>query len=654
MPKVKNERKYAINNKLIMERWDYNKNNKLGLNPSELTEGSHVKAYFICPRCNNEWLGEIRYVVRYNGSCPFCAKIKRKENMYKTKISTSKKLFETNPELKEEWDYRKNEEIGLDPNMLVAGSNKEAYWICPLGHSFKAQINNRVSKHTGCTFCSGQAVLEGFNDLKTVRPDLLKEWDYVRNNDLGLFPNKISKGSHQKAYWICPLGHKYKKGIKERVAGHGCTQCAKESQTSFPEQAIYYYISKVFNEAKNRYGKPEIDIYIPSLKFGIEYDGLYAHKKKAKSEENKNNILKSRGIRLIRIKEVTKLKEDEENIIYCKTNANNTYLNDVIKKIEKMINKSYGSEINLNPNIKRDRIKIEEQYIFLKKQNSISILYPEIAKEWDYAKNGTIKPEYVSYGSSKKYFWICPKGHSYECSPKDRVKGKSCQICAGFRYIKGVNDLETKFPKIIKFWDYSKNKVKPCDIKYTNDNIYWWKCDKGHSYQTTIKTMIKYKECLACSKNLNILVQGVNDLKTVNPELSKEWDYSKNPKGPENYTYKSNLEVYWKCKKCNYSWKSRIHIRTNCPNCKKNALMINVYSINTGELFESFKDTVDLCNKMSIDYNKQKGNITSVCQRKQKTFQNKYILRHNNDDEFKNLTDKDRKQAIDNYLLKNN
>ena len=82
--------------------------------------------------------------------------------------------------------------------------------------------------------------------------------------------------------------------------------------------------------------------------------------------------------------------------------------------------------------------------------------------------------------------------------------------------------------------------------------------------------------------------------------------------------------------------------------------MINAYSINTGELFKSFKDTVDLCSKMSIDYNKQKGNITSVCKRKQKTFQNKYILRHNNDDEFKNLTDKDRKQAIDNYLLKNN
>ena len=60
------------------------------------------------------------------------------------------------------------------------------------------------------------------------------------------------------------------------------------SGTSFEEQAIYYYIKQLFRDAVNRgiYSfndneSIELDIYIPCLRFAIEYDGAYWHNRKA-------------------------------------------------------------------------------------------------------------------------------------------------------------------------------------------------------------------------------------------------------------------------------------------------------------------------------------------------------------------------------------
>lgn len=38
MPSPKKERVYAVDNQLIMERWDYSENNKSNLNPAIITQ----------------------------------------------------------------------------------------------------------------------------------------------------------------------------------------------------------------------------------------------------------------------------------------------------------------------------------------------------------------------------------------------------------------------------------------------------------------------------------------------------------------------------------------------------------------------------------------------------------------------------------------
>lgn len=659
MPMSKSKHNYVINNKIIMERWDYNENNKLNLNPKAITQGSHIKANFICPDCHNKWYGEIRYVIRYNGGCPVCASKKRVHSRNETLIKKSMTIFEYNPELEKEWDYNKNSKIGLNPEKISYSSNKKAFWICNLGHPYDSIIGNRTTKGTGCPICANQQLLEGFNDLATTRPDLLSEWDYELNDKINLFPNQVMKGSHKVANWICPLGHKYKKEIHIRTGGHGCSVCSIGSQTSFPEQAIYFYLKNNFQNVENRYGKPEIDIYINDINFGIEYDGSYAHRNKSESEKKKDKIISSKGIYLLRIKETDKLRDDNDKTIYCKPNSNNTYLNDVIIKIINIINKKYNLNKKIDVDIKRDRIKIEEQYIINKIENSITNLYPDIALEWDYELNGNLKPEFISWGSKKKYWWKCNKGHSYESSPYDRVKGYNCIICYGRKLIKGVNDLKTKCPHLIKYWDYNKNADLPDLIKFTRPEKYWWKCDKGHSYQATIKTMRKYNECIACKTNNKEpidyairygLIKGVNDFKTINPEMAEEWDYDKNNLLPEDSLYSSNKEVWWKCKKCGCSWLSNMNQRKNCPECKKRNMTYNIYSIDTGELIGIFVGLRAICKFLNLEYNKQRGNICSVARRNQKTIENKYVIRKATDDEFDKLSLSERIIKIQNFI----
>ena len=61
--------------------------------------------------------------------------------------------------------------------------------------------------------------------------------------------------------------------------------------------------------------------------------------------------------------------------------------------------------------------------------NDLESQRPELLKEWDYEKNGDLKPTQVIAHNDKKLWWICCNGHSYQSTIKRRKRGLGCPIC---------------------------------------------------------------------------------------------------------------------------------------------------------------------------------------------------------------------------------
>lgn len=173
--------------------------------------------------------------------------------------------------------------------------------------------------------------------------------------------------------------------------------------------------------------------------------------------------------------------------------------------------------------------------------------YPELAAQWDHEKNRDLMIDGDHIRATRKYWWRCAKGHSWNASASSRKKGYGCPYCSGWRTKKGFNDLETFFPELASEWDYEKNApLKPDEVtKHSNKKV-WWRCEKGHSWRTSVSGRAYGSGCPFCAGRK--LLPGFNDLATRNPLLSAEWDYEKNKDlTPEMVMPYSNRKVWWVC-----------------------------------------------------------------------------------------------------------
>ena len=213
--------------------------------------------------------------------------------------------------------------------------------------------------------------------------------------------------------------------------------------------------------------------------------------------------------------------------------------------------------------------------------NDFATLYPEMLKEWDYEENDKlgIKPNELLVGSIKKVYWICSKGHKYDRSIYDRLHGRgNCPYCGNRKVLQGYNDLATTNPELLKDWDYEENDklgIKPNEITNGGKEKVWWKCEKGHEYKSSIVNRTKSKGtcCPYCSGNK--VLKGFNDIASTNPELLKEWDYSKNTIKPDEVTKGTHKKIWWICSN-NHSYETTIPARrrgTGCPYCSGNKIL---------------------------------------------------------------------------------
>ena len=129
-------------------------------------------------------------------------------------------LSEVHPELVAEWS---DKNLPLTPDRITYGSNKVVWWKGACGHEWQTSVKAR-SNGENCPICSGARVIEGINDLATLKPELADEWS--SKND-PLKPTMVTTGSHKKVIWQDKYGHEWTATVKSRALnGTGCPYCS--------------------------------------------------------------------------------------------------------------------------------------------------------------------------------------------------------------------------------------------------------------------------------------------------------------------------------------------------------------------------------------------------------------------------------------------
>ena len=214
---------------------------------------------------------------------------------------------------------------------------------------------------------------------------------------------------------------------------------------------------------------------------------------------------------------------------------------------------------------------------------SISYTHPELAKQWHPTKNGDLKPDNVSAGSSKKIWWICdkkcPEGclHEWEAIVAGRTaKNYGCSMCSNLKMCEHMS-LKYTHPELAKQWHPTKNgNLKPTDIVAGTHRKIWWLCDKKcpegcpHEWESNCeRRAFRGDGCPNCSR------KGKKDsyckheyLSYTHPELAKQWHPTKNGDlKPSDVLSGSEEYIWWICDKrcpegCIHEWKSCIKMRT--------------------------------------------------------------------------------------------
>ncbi len=231
--------------KLLMREWDYEENDKLGLDPNKLTAGSGKKALWICKKnTNHKWVAVIAKRNQGRG-CPYCAG---------KKVCVDNCLETNYPEIAQEWNSEKNEK--LTSKEITCGSSKKIWWECLKNHNhkWKTSVKHRVNG-SSCPYCCGQKTCKD-NCLKTTNPILSKEWHPTKNN---LTSEEITYGSTTKVWWLCKKNHEWVAPVYARsIQGSGCPYCASKKackenclQTKYPK------FSKEWDFIKNNELTPE-------------------------------------------------------------------------------------------------------------------------------------------------------------------------------------------------------------------------------------------------------------------------------------------------------------------------------------------------------------------------------------------------------------
>ena len=555
---------------IAKEYWDYEANGEL--DPNQLLYISNKKVHFKCKR-GHTFIRHVRDFIK----TPGCRKCDKYENSIKF----------THPNIVRMWDYEKNKpDI---PSNHLKTSSKKVYWKCPkCGYSWQCKVVARTVSKGLCPACEvGSAFMTGVNDLATKHKNLLKYWDYDNNV---VSPSEVHLHDIRKFNWLCP-----------------------DCNYSWSATAISRYVKKKGEVRKLRNcpsceGKVVVanrnDISITHPHLAAEYVEILNTRPLSEIKRGSNYNIhwkcsECNQYFVAKPSSRTRYKDGKlHGCPYCAGKLPIPGIND-FKTLKPVIADEWDYDANdkgpeeytvysmknvywkcKNDNSHKWLAAVQARskggykcpicYPTRKKVPKFSNAHPEHLQYWDYNKNKKAPDQYNQY-SNAKVWWICSEGHEFQqVIGRIAMKGFYCVICENSYLVEGINDVATVYPRFVEIWDYEKNEVTPNQVRYAENVYYHYRCNLGHSWWGTLKSVVDDDyECVYCSGKR--VLSGLNSFKDLYPELTEEWNHEINSNRPDKTSIQYSHPITWKCSKCNMDYLARIRERINgsktCPYC---------------------------------------------------------------------------------------
>lgn len=192
----------------IRNIWDYDKNEKT---PDIIPLSSRDTFYFKCS-LGHEYPNEIRAVLNNDCVCLVCTnkKVVAGYNDFKSRY----------PDLVENL----SPELQKVADRILGVENKYLDWICSVcGGEYSDAVGNMLNGINNCPYCANKKVLEGYNDLASIHPELMEKL----TPQLRGVANKIICKDDKYLTWICPTCHgEYSDSIGNILNGiDNCPYC---------------------------------------------------------------------------------------------------------------------------------------------------------------------------------------------------------------------------------------------------------------------------------------------------------------------------------------------------------------------------------------------------------------------------------------------
>jgi hypothetical protein len=216
---------------------------------------------------------------------------------------------------------------------------------------------------------------------------------------------------------------------------------------------------------------------------------------------------------------------------------------------------------------------------------SLEAVAPDVAAQWDAAKNGAPALTDVTGKSNKKFWFKCDAGpdHEWESTLGNRMfNGQGCPCCSG-RKLSVTNSLATVAPEVAAQWHATKNgDTTPADVVAGSDKKYWFTCDAGpdHEWESALGDRVSGGQGCPCCAGKKVSV--TNSLATVAPEVAAQWHATKNgDTTPADVVANTNKKYWFTCDVGpDHEWEatltSRVSLGRGCPCCSVPAQKLSV------------------------------------------------------------------------------